>query len=190
VNSNEISDIFKKTGALQEGHFVLTSGLHSNTYFQCALVLQYPEYCQLFAHEILKYFSGQDIDVVIAPAVGGIVLAQELGRQLNKRTIFAERQDGSMTLRRGFKIDAEEKVLVCEDVVTTGGSVREVLALVMGSNAVVAGVGFIVDRSTVSVDFGVKQFSLYRMPVETFTEQNCPLCQKNVPLNKPGSRNI
>jgi len=129
-NQDQLIEIFQKTGALLEGHFILTSGRHSPTYFQCAKVLQYPEYLQKFSNEIVNYFQDINVDIVITPAIGGIVLGTEIGRQLNKQTIFAEREQGIMTLRRGFEINPETNVLVIEDVITTGGSVSEVIELV------------------------------------------------------------
>jgi len=120
-NQDQLIEIFQKTGALLEGHFILTSGRHSPTYFQCAKVLQYPEYLQKFSNEIVNYFQDINVDIVITPAIGGIVLGTEIGRQLNKQTIFAEREQGIMTLRRGFEINPETNVLVIEDVITTGG---------------------------------------------------------------------
>jgi len=187
---DQIIEIFKKTGALSQGHFRLTSGLHSATYFQCARVLQYPEYCTMLAGKISHHFKERPIDVVIAPAVGGIVIGQEVGRQLNVRTIFSERENGQMTLRRGFSLQPGEQVLVCEDVVTTGGSVFEVLEIVRAAGAVPVGVGFIVDRSGGKVDFGTEQFSSVQLNVETFKPENCPLCAGNEPIQKPGSRNV
>ena len=139
-NQDQLIEIFQKTGALLEGHFILTSGRHSPTYFQCAKVLQYPEYLQKFSNEIVNYFQDINVDIVITPAVGGIVLGTEIGRQLNKQTIFAEREQGIMTLRRGFEINPETNVLVIEDVITTGGSVSEVIELVNNSGANVVGV--------------------------------------------------
>ena len=184
----QITEIFEKTGALAKGHFKLTSGLHSASYFQCALVLQFPEYCQLLAEKITDHFKNTRIDVVIAPAVGGIVIGQEVGRQLNVRTIFSERENGMMKLRRGFSLHAGERVLVCEDVVTTGGSVIEVLNIVSAAKADLVGVGFIVDRSGGTTDFGTDQFSTVQMTVETFRPDDCPLCAGNIPVQKPGSR--
>ena len=131
MNKDKYIEIFKKTGALLEGHFVLTSGRHSSSYFQCAKVLQYPQYLSQFSKEIIKELSTElEVDKVISPAVGGIVLGTEVGRLLNKPTIFAERMNGQMSLRRGFKIDKNEKILVVEDVITTGGSVKEVIDVV------------------------------------------------------------
>ena len=144
-DQGQLIGIFQKTGALLEGHFILTSGRHSPTYFLCAKVLQYPEYLQKFSNEIVNHFQDIDIDIVITPAVGGIVLGTEIGRQLNKQTIFAEREQGVMTVRRGFEITPESNVLVIEDVITTGGSVNEVIELVKDSGAKVVGVGVLVD---------------------------------------------
>jgi len=183
-----IVEIFKKTGALVKGHFKLSSGLHSPTYFQCAIVLQYPEYCEMLAGKISEYFKKSDVDLVIAPAIGGIVIGQEIGRQFGVRTIFSERENGKMKLRRGFRIDPGEKVLVCEDVVTTGGSVFEVIDIVKEYRANLVGVGFIVDRSGGTVDFGVDQFSVIQLKVESFTPDDCPLCIEGLPVIKPGSR--
>ena len=146
-DQDQLIEIFQKTGALLQGHFILTSGRHSPTYFQCAMVLQYPEYLKRFSNEIVHHFQETEIDMVITPAVGGIVLGTEVGRQLNKQTIFAEREQGVMTLRRGFEISPKSNVLVIEDVITTGGSVQEVIELVANSDATVTGVGVLVDRS-------------------------------------------
>lgn len=186
--SDEIYKIFQKSGALLEGHFQLTSGLHSATYFQCAKVLQYPEYNLLLGEKLVTHFRSLPIEVVISPAIGGIVVGQEVGRQLDLRTIFAERKDGNMQLRRGFELKPGEKVLVCEDVVTTGGSVIEVINLVKAMGADVVGVGVIVDRSSGSIDFSVDYKALVQLKAETYTPETCPLCQKGDPIQKPGSR--
>ncbi len=185
---DNIIEIFRKSGALLSGHFCLTSGLHSPGYFQCALVLQYPEYCQLLAGKIVDYYKSKKVDVVISPAIGGIVVGQEVGRQLNVRTIFAERKDGSMKLCRGFSLNPGERVLVCEDVVTTGGSVKEVINVVREQGAEIAGVGFIVDRNNGQTDFSVDQFSVVQLKAETYPPETCPLCREGVPIYKPGSR--
>lgn len=190
MTNDEVIDIFRKTGALLEGHFILTSGYHSPHYFQCAKVLQYPEYNQLFSKAIADHFRNKKIDLVISPAVGGIVLGTEIGRQLKVRTVFSERENGVMILRRGFEINKGENVLVCEDVVTTGGSVFEVIELVKRSEANLAGVGFIIDRSNGKVDFGADQFSLAKMEVIKFAEDKLPDWLTNIPVTKPGSRSI
>jgi orotate phosphoribosyltransferase len=187
-----ILEMFRESGALLEGHFRLTSGLHSNQYFQCAKVLQYPKFCETLCAAIAAKFSAAHLDAVIAPALGGIVVGQEVGRQLNIRTMFTERSEGIMQLRRGFVIGPGERLLVCEDVVTTGGSVNEVIEIVRKAGGSVAGVGFLVDRSGGSVKFDVSpadaQFAVMSMKVAAFKPEECPLCKQGLPIVKPGSR--
>jgi len=189
-NQNHLIEIFQKTGALLEGHFILTSGRHSPTYFQCAKVLQYPKYLQKFSNEIVNYFQDMDIDIVITPAVGGIVLGTEIGRQLNKQSIFAEREQGVMTLRRGFEINPETNVLVIEDVITTGGSVVEVIELVKNSGANVIGVGVLVDRSGGKVKLHEKQFCVTELEAVSYGDDEIPDDLANIPVLKPGSRSL
>lgn len=189
-SDKEIMDIFLKTGALLEGHFLLTSGRHSNQYFQCAKVLQYMNYTEIICSKIADYFKNYEIDTVIAPAIGGIVVGQEVARQLGKRSIFAEREEKNLSLRRGFNLAPGEKVLVCEDVVTTGGSVFEVIDIVKQNGAEVVGVGMIVDRSNGKVTFGVPQVSTLKLDVVSYTPEECPLCKQNIPVIKPGSRKV
>jgi len=186
----EILEIFKKTGSLFEGHFLLTSGRHSSKYFQCAKVLQYPENIEQLCSIIAVHFKDFEIDTVISPAIGGLVVGQEVARQLNKRFIFAERENKNLTLRRGFSLSEGEKVLVCEDVVTTGGSVFEVIDIVKNSNAKVAGVGFIVDRSNGKINFGFPQICTLKMEVVSYLPEECPLCKQGLEIIKPGSRKI
>ena len=190
LSESEISDIFKKTGALLQGHFLLTSGRHSNVYFQCAKVLQYPEYTEQICSNIAEHFKTFEIDTVISPAIGGIIVGQEVARQLNKRSVFAEREDKTLVLRRGFSLEKDEKVLVCEDVVTTGGSVFEVIEIVKNAGAQVAGVGFIVDRSNGKVKFGFPQYSTMKMDAVSFSPDECSLCKQGIPFVKPGSKKI
>ncbi len=185
---NQVLDIFRETKALLEGHFQLTSGLHSPHYFQCAKVLQYPKYLHLFAGEIAKHFAYAEIEVVISPAIGGVVVGTEVGRMMGVRTMFAERNDGVMALRRGFELRSGERVLVVEDVVTTGGSVSEVMEIVRKSGATVSGVGFIVDRSNGKTRFEAKQFSVLQMDAITYKPAECPLCAAGSKAVKPGSR--
>jgi orotate phosphoribosyltransferase len=192
MNSDEqqILDIFQKTGALLKGHFLLTSGRHSNVYFQCAKVLQFPDYCVMICRYIADHYKSYGIDTVISPAIGGIIVGQEVARQLNKRSIFAEREEKALTLRRGFSLEKGERVLVCEDVVTTGGSVFEVIKIAESCGAVVNGVGFIVDRSNGKVNFGFPQFSTVKLDAVSFTPEECPLCKEGIEVIKPGSRKI
>lgn len=185
---DQIIEIFRETNALLEGHFQLTSGLHSPQYFQCARVLQYPKYLHLFAGEIARHFEYSDIEVVISPAIGGIVVGTEVGRMLHARAIFAERNDGKMELRRGFAIHPGERVLVVEDVVTTGGSVFEVVDLVKQAGGKLSGIGYIVDRSNGKITFDAKHFSVLQLEVVTYEPSDCPLCQQGIELIKPGSR--
>ena len=185
---HQVLDIFRETKALLEGHFQLTSGLHSPHYFQCAKVLQYPKYLHLFAGEIAKHFAYAEIEVVISPAIGGVVVGTEVGRMMGVRTMFAERKEGVMELRRGFELRGGERVLVVEDVVTTGGSVNEVMDIVRASGATVSGVGFIVDRSNGKTQFDAKQFSVLQMDVITYKPAECPLCASGSKAVKPGSR--
>ena len=187
MNKNEILEIFRKTGALLEGHFQLTSGLHSGQYFQCAKVLQYPEHAELLCGLITKHFSNENIQVVIAPAIGGIIVGQEVARLMRVRSIFTERHNGMMMLRRGFTISPGERVLVCEDVITTGGSVNEVIDIVKNNGGNVIGVGVIVDRSGGKSQFN-NLYATLTLQVETFPPDNCPLCKNNLPIAKPGSR--
>ena len=187
---DQLIEIFQKTGALLQGHFILTSGRHSPTYFQCAKVLQYPEHLKRFSNEIVHHFQETEIDMVITPAVGGIVLGTEVGRQLNKQTIFAEREQGVMTLRRGFEISPKSNVLVIEDVITTGGSVQEVIELVANSDATVTGVGVLVDRSGGKVKLHEKQFCVTELEAVSYGDDEIPDDLANIPVIKPGSRSL
>lgn len=184
----QILNIFRETKALLEGHFQLTSGLHSNQYFQCAKVLQYPKYLHLLAGEIAKHFEYSEIEVVLSPAIGGIVVGTEVGRMLGARTLFTERKDGKMELRRGFEIRLGERCLAVEDVVTTGGSVFEVVDIVKREKGTLAGVGTIVDRSNGIIKFDAKYFSVLQLEVVTYKPEECPLCRNSVAVTKPGSR--
>ncbi len=184
LNENEIFGIFRETGALLEGHFLLTSGKHSNVYFQCAKVLQYPDYTEQICELIAKQFESYEFETVIAPAMGGIIVGYEIARQLNKRFIFAEREDKNLTLRRGFSLHENEKVLVCEDVITTGGSVYEVINIVKNHKANVVGVGAIVDRSGGKVKFDSPLFTTLQINADTHAAEDCILCRENIPFSK------
>lgn len=188
MTNSETLAMFKSSGALLDGHFRLTSGRHSNSYFQCAKVLQYPEYLSAICGEIAGFFKESGVTTVISPAIGGIVVGTEVGRQLGVKTIFAERKDGVMMIRRGFSIDPAEQVLVVEDVITTGGSVAEVIELVNAAGATVAGVASVVDRSNGKVRLAERQFSLLTMEVVSYAPEECPLCKEGVPIYAPGSR--
>jgi len=182
--------IFEETKALMYGHFVLSSGLHSDTYFQCAKVLQYPKYLSKFSEILADNFSSLDVDKVISPAIGGIVLGTEVGRLLNKKTIFSERVDGSMKLRRGFSIKKDEKILIIEDVLSTGGSIKEVIQLIKKHGGNLVGVGVIVDRSLEPVFIHNNFFSITNQKAKIFDKNNIPEDLKNIPAIKPGSNTI
>ena len=182
--------IFEETKALMYGHFVLSSGLHSDTYFQCAKVLQYPKYLSMFGKILAEKFSSFEIDKVISPAIGGIVLGTEVGRRLNKKTIFSERVDGSMKLRRGFNIMKDEKILIIEDVLSTGGSIKEVIKLIEKFGGNLVGVGVIVDRSLEPVFIHNNFFSITNQKAKIFDKNNIPDNLKDTPAIKPGSNTV
>lgn len=184
----ELLNIFKQSGALLEGHFLLTSGRHSNQYMQCAQVLQYPHYAARLAENLAGAFEGEKVQTVIGPALGGILVAHEVARALGVRALFTERENGIMRLRRGFTLSPGEKVLVVEDVITTGGSVREVLEVVRENEALPVGVGVLVDRSGGRVDFGLPLSSVIQLEIESYLSGECPLCAEGIPFVKPGSR--
>ncbi len=188
MTEKEVLNLFTRHNALLTGHFRLSSGLHSEKYLQCALILQYPDLAGELSRELAKKFSKEKIDVVIGPALGGVTLAYEVARAVGVRGLFMERQDGKMVLRRGFSIEKGEKVLVVEDVITTGGSTKEVIDVVKSLDGEVVGVGSIIDRSGQIIDFGASFQSLASVKVETYEEKNCPLCRQNIPVTKPGSR--
>jgi len=190
MTREEIIDIFTKTGAMLTGHFRLTSGKHSNRYFQCAQVLQHPQYTELLCRELAGRFKGQGVETVIGPAMGGILVSYEVGRALGVRSLFTERENGKMTLRRNFSVVPGEKVLVVEDVITTGGSVAEVIEVVRNLGGEVVGVGVLVDRSNGKANLGVRTEALLSVTVETFEPDNCPLCAEGLPAIKPGSRQV
>jgi orotate phosphoribosyltransferase len=186
--TDSVEQMFEKSGALLKGHFLLTSGLHSPVYWEKARVLQFPEYTEKLCAMIAGHFRGQDISVVAGPTTPGIILSYETARQLGVRGIFAEKDDsGARVFRRGFKIDPGERVLVVDDILTTGGSVRDVVKAVKEAGGNVVGIGVLVDRSTEKPDFGIPFFACHRTEVVTYPPENCPLCATRIPLVKPGS---
>ncbi|EHQ91504.1 orotate phosphoribosyltransferase [Desulfosporosinus youngiae] len=186
----EYLDVFKKSEALLDGHFLLTSGKHSAQYMQCAQVLQYPDRAAILAEGLASQFRDMGVQTVIGPATGGILVAHEVAKALGVRSLFTERENGVMRLRRGFALSPGERVLVVEDVITTGGSVREVLAVVQEFGATALGVGVLVDRTGGKVDFGLPQCSIIQLNIQAFEAQECPLCAQGIPAVKPGSRKI
>lgn len=186
----EILEILKEKEVLLSGHFLLTSGRHAAYYMQCARILQYPEIAGKLCEQLAGYFATEKIDVVAGPAMGAIIIAYEAARALGVKSVFAERENGVMSLRRGFSVKPGDRVLVVEDVVTTGGSVKEVVALMRELGADVVGAGVFVDRSNGKADLGVPLKALVSLEIESFDPANCPLCAEGKqPAVKPGSRN-
>lgn len=183
-----VKEMFVQTGALQKGHFRLTSGLHSDTYLQCALVLQHPKLAEKLAERMAEQLSHLKPDVVVGPAMGGVTWAYQLGLTLGCRALFTERSEDVMSLRRGFAIKPGEKVLVAEDVSTTGGSALEVIRLLEGYRAEILGVALIVDRTAGKLDFGLPYWSLYQLEPKVWRPAQCPLCKAGLPTDRPGSR--
>lgn len=190
MNREEVIERFRRTGALLEGHFVLTSGLHSTQYLQCALVLQYPAEAEALGRAIAEQFRHTGVETVATPAIGGIIIGWEVARALNVRSIWTERAEGQMTLRRGFSVRPGERLLVVEDVITTGGSTRETCDALRAAGALVVGAASIIDRSGGRSDVGVPRFALATLEVPAVAPADCPLCAVGVPAVKPGSRKL
>jgi orotate phosphoribosyltransferase len=188
LQADDVIQKFRNTGALLEGHFILTSGLHSAVYLQCALVLQHPLVAEEFGRAIADQFRAQQISTVASPAIGGIVIGHEVARALGARFIWTERQNGAMVLRRGFTVSPGERILVVEDVVTTGGSTRETIAALHASGAEVIAAASIIDRSAGQADVGVPRLALATLDVPSVTPAACEACKQGKPAIKPGSR--
>ena len=188
MRPSEVMRLFQGCGAWLEGHFVLSSGLHSREYVQCAMILQHPTLAARACQALAQRFVSDDVTCVAGPALGGILVAYETARQLGIRSVFAERQDGKLLLRRGFQIGPKDRVLIVEDVVTTGGSAEELITLVRSAGATVVGVGALVDRSSGWTTFDVKFHALMSLDLKTFPPDTCPLCKEGVAIIRPGSR--
>ncbi len=190
MTQDEVLDIYQKTGALLTGHFLLSSGLHSERYLQSALVLQQPDIATRLCAALAEHFRDSTIDAVIAPALGGVFVSHETARALGVRALFAERVNGELTLRRGFTIKPGERILVVEDVITTGKSTRETIEVVKKANGVVVAAASLVDRSGGKAELGVPYRSLVTLDVPSFTAEECPLCKAGSAPIKPGSRGL
>lgn len=190
MTKEEITDILGRTGAILSGHFELSSGLHSDRYIQCALALQYPKYSAWLARAIADKFRTEMITVVMGPAVGGIVLAQEVAKAVGARAIFTEREEGKMTLRRGFELTKNDRVLIVEDVVTTGSTIEELITLVKQNEARFLGVAAIVDRTNEKISFKDRFEYLIKIQIKNYAPDSCQLCKEGRPLVKPGSREL
>ena len=189
MTEDQILEHFRQTKALLHGHFVLSSGLHSSTYLQCALALQQPADASHFGIALAKIYNDIKVDTVASPAIGGRVIGFAVAQALGVRFIWTERQNGEMTLRRGFTIEKDERILVVEDVITTGGSTRECMAALEQHGSVIVAAASIVDRSAGKADVGVLRLSLVSLDVPTYDPADCPLCKTGSPAVKPGSRN-
>ena len=191
LTNEQIVEIFEDSEALLNGHFRLTSGRHSAQYVQCAQVLKFPEYTEALCEHMAENFVDDDVDLVIGPAMGGVTLSYEMARQLGTPSLFTERVDNKMVLRRNFHIPKGARVLVTEDVTTTGGSVIEVIDLVREAGGIVVGTAVLVDRSGGTLDLGVdKQVSALTLNVISYEAEDCPLCKEGLPIEKPGSRKV
>jgi orotate phosphoribosyltransferase len=190
MTRDELLDLFRRSGALLEGHFRLTSGLHSPGYLQCALVLQHPHHAEALGRALGERTRALGATVVLSPALGGVIIGHEVGRALGVRAIFAERQDGALTLRRGFMLADNDRALVVEDVLTTGGSTRETIQVARAAGAMVVGAASIVNRSGGSGQFDVPFVSLLDVSLPTYEPAVCPLCAQGVAVVKPGSRPV
>jgi orotate phosphoribosyltransferase len=188
MNANGVIETFKRSGALLEGHFILSSGLHSSIYLQCAIALESTKVAMEFGAAIAAHFNNQQIETVASPAIGGLVIGYEVARQLGARFIWTEREAGRMTLRRGFTVHKSEHVLVVEDVITTGGSTRETIAALSRAGAEVVAAASIIDRSGGKTDVGVPLFSLATLDVPSLNPSACNLCKRGEAATKPGSR--
>jgi len=188
MNKQAILTLFKQTGAMMQGHFKLSSGLHSAQYLQCARVLRYPKHAEALCGALAAKFKHLKPTVVVAPALGGVIVSYEVARSLGVPGIFTERVDGKMTLRRGFELKENDSVLIVEDVITTGRSTKEVIEVVKSFGSKLIGVGCIVDRSSESIDLGTNFDQLIKIDIPTFRPTACPICVKGQPLTKPGSR--
>ena len=185
---NQILEHFKETDALLDGHFILSSGLHSPKYLQCALALQYPLDAARFGKAIAEHFTDANIQTVASPAIGGLIIGYEVAKALNVRFVWTERENGVMTLRRGFLVKENERMLVVEDVITTGGSTRECIEAIETHDAKVVGAASIIDRSGGTADVGVSRIALVSLEVPSYQPENCPMCQQGEVAVKPGSR--
>lgn len=191
ITNERVLEILKEAGVLLEGHFLLTSGRHSNRYLQCAKIFRQTKYSEELCAALAENFAADGVDVVIGPAMGAVQMAYEVSRALGCENFFAEREDGKMTLRRGFEVKPGMKVLLVEDVITTGGSVREVMELVKEAGGELVGVGSIVDRTNGKIDFGVPFRPVISVDVESWEPDECPLCKAGAPAPyKPGSRKV
>ena len=185
--TSEAEKMFREAGAVMEGHFLLTSGLHSPIYWEKFRILEQPRYAERLCQMIAAHFRQSNVQLVAGPTTGGVIISYEVARQLSLRGIFAERLGNTRVFRRGFDIEPDERILVVDDILTTGGSIREVINEIKRKGGQLVGVAVLVDRSEGGMDFGAPLFSCYKTSVPTYKPEDCPLCRKGIPLSKPGS---
>ncbi len=190
MSTTEIEKIFRDCGALMTGHFLLSSGLHSDQYLEKFRVFERPEIHSRLIEVLLGKFEGLKIETVLGPALGGVIMAAEAARQLGIRAVYAEKEGGKLTLRRGFKLEAGERALILDDIVTTGGSVKETIAIAQEAGADIVGVGVLADRSGGRADLGLPHLALLNLDLPVYNPEECPLCAKGQQITKPGSRNL
>lgn len=187
---DEIESVFRDCGALLSGHFLLSSGLHSDAYLEKFRIFERPSIHEKLIAELLKNFDTARVETVLGPALGGVIMAAEAGRQLNVRAVYAEKEGAKLTLRRGFRLEKGERVLIVDDIVTTGGSVKEAITIALSAGAEIIGVGLLADRSGGRIDFGLKHHALMNLDLPVYKPDVCPMCAANISLTKPGSRGI
>ncbi len=190
MTPQEVQNLFLKSGALLTGHFLLSSGLHSDAYLEKFRIFERPFLHSRLIEELLSRFADKKIETVLAPTLGGVIMAAEAARQLKVRAVFAEKENGKLTLRRGFTLSKSEKVLILDDIITTGGSVKETLEIARSAEVEIVGVGVLADRSGGKVDFGFPHIALMNLGLPVYRPDACPICAQGVPLVKPGSRKL
>jgi orotate phosphoribosyltransferase len=190
MTEREILSLFQESGALLSGHFLLSSGNHSDSYLEKFRIFERPELHSNLITELLAKFQSRKIECVLGPALGGVIMAAEAGRQLKVRAVYAEKENGKLVLRRGFKLYKGEKVLIVDDIITTGGSIKESIEIAKSAGVEIVGIGALADRSGSAVDFGIEHIALLNLKLPIFPPEDCPLCLQKEPLVKPGSRNL
>jgi len=188
MTNSSLIDVFTKTNALMSGHFKLSSGRHADKYLQCAKALQYPEYSRILGKELAAKFNDLNATAVVSPAIGGLIIGHEVASALGLRFIFTERQNSQMTLRRGFKVTETDRLIIIEDVITTGKSTREVAETINAHSGTVVGIGCLANRSTDTLDLPFQPETILRLAFENWAPEDCPLCKNNIKLDSPGSR--
>ena len=190
MTEKDVENIFRDCGALMSGHFLLSSGLHSDSYLEKFRIFEQPKIHETLITEILTHFDVSNVETVLGPALGGVIMASEAARQIGSRAVFSEKEDSKLTLRRGFKLSEGEKILILDDIVTTGGSVKETIVIAEKAGAEIIGIGILADRSGGRADFGYEHYALMNLDLPVYKPEECPMCADKQALTKPGSRKI